>query len=215
MIYVASSWRNQGITPVVQALRGAGLEVFDFREEDGGGFGWREIDPEWQAWTPEIYRKKLSHDRAIQAFNWDMSHLKAADGVVLVLPCGRSAHLELGYAIGAGKPTCILLAPGEPELMYRAANCLALTIDEVLAYWKGGRDIEAGDSVHHYPSGEKWFLLGVNEGRGEVCPAGWPHTIARLNDCALIEKGDGVKAEELEARERLFGGAWDKATVKA
>lgn len=53
------------------------------------------------------------------------------DCCVLVLPCGRSAHLELGYAIGAGKPTFILLAEGEPELMYKMSPYLCADMDEL------------------------------------------------------------------------------------
>ena len=45
-----------------------------------------------------------------------------ADAFVLLMPCGRSAHLEAGWAIGAGKPTAILLSAGEPELMYKMAD---------------------------------------------------------------------------------------------
>ena len=46
--------------------------------------------------------------------------MKWADACVLVLPCGRSAHLEAGWFVGAGKPLHILqLDREEPELMYR------------------------------------------------------------------------------------------------
>ena len=57
-----------------------------------------------------------------------------ADTFVLVLPCGRSAHLEAGWAIGAGKPTAILLNEErfEPELMYRMADLLAVETQEVI-----------------------------------------------------------------------------------
>jgi hypothetical protein len=48
-----------------------------------------------------------------------------ADGCVLVLPCGRSAHLKAGWFVGAGKPLWIMLddaSPIEPELMYKMSN---------------------------------------------------------------------------------------------
>jgi nucleoside 2-deoxyribosyltransferase len=51
-----------------------------------------------------------------------MDALNAADVTVLVLPCGRSAHLEAGYTAGQGKPVVILLDQTfEPELMYKMA----------------------------------------------------------------------------------------------
>lgn len=122
-VYVASSWRCQRQPLVVKALRGA-ADVYDFREPvpGGAGFSWREIDPEWQSWSPDRFVANLDHPIAVGGFRADMNALQACDACVLVMPCGRSAHLELGYAIGAGKPTAILLEDGEPELMYAMAD---------------------------------------------------------------------------------------------
>ena len=65
----------------------------------------------------------LDHPIAVQGFASDFTALQGADALLLVLPCGRSAHLEAGWAIGAGKPTAILIPePMEPELMYRMAD---------------------------------------------------------------------------------------------
>jgi hypothetical protein len=50
----------------------------------------------------------------------------------MVQPCGRSAALELGWAAGAGKPTIVLLAAAEPELMLKMADYFCLTIEEVI-----------------------------------------------------------------------------------
>ena len=59
--------------------------------------------------------------------------MNRADTFVLVLPCGKSAHLELGWAVGAGKRTAILLEdPVEPELMYRMVDHLAPNMQALL-----------------------------------------------------------------------------------
>ena len=58
--------------------------------------------------------------------------MESADVVVLVMPCGRSAHLELGFAVGQGKPTIILLSDGEPELMYKMVRSLVTSVEEVI-----------------------------------------------------------------------------------
>lgn len=123
-IYVASSWRNEQQPEIVRLLRGAGHEVYDFRNPRPGdhGFAWSEIDPEWQSWTPEQFRDALDHPIAGLGFLSDFRGMNWADCCVLVLPCGRSAHLEAGYFAGAGKPVYVLLADGEPELMYRLVN---------------------------------------------------------------------------------------------
>jgi len=115
-IYVASSWRNPWQPGVVQLLREEGHEVYDFRAPVAGdaGFSWREIDPLWQQWTPEQYRKNLRHPAAERGFRYDMDALEGCDACVLVQPCGTSAHLELGWAVGAGKRTAVLFPFGVP-----------------------------------------------------------------------------------------------------
>lgn len=142
-IYVASSWRNARQPEVVAGLRELGFDTFDFRNPSDGehGFHWSEIDPAWQEWTPESYRQRLTHPLAKVGFAKDMDALREADAVVLVNPCGRSAHLEIGWALGAGKPGIILLSDGEPELMYKMATAICTSIEEVyaaLADWKAG-----------------------------------------------------------------------------
>ena len=138
-VYVASSWRNDRQPAVVEALQAAGYEVYDFRHPTPGdsGFHWSEIDPNWHRWDADTYREALGHPVARHGFRNDMNALMEADVVVLVLPCGRSAHLELGHACGSGKPTAILLAnDNEPELMYRMVTLLANDVIEVIEWLK-------------------------------------------------------------------------------
>ena len=134
-VYVASSWRNAKQPLVVKALRGI-AEVYDFRQPCRGatGFAWSDIDPEWKSWSPAEFAEHLDHPLAVDGFRADMNALKAADACVLVMPCGRSAHLELGYCIGAGKPTAILLTDGEPELMYAMADLVTDKLDRVFMW---------------------------------------------------------------------------------
>lgn len=140
-IYVASSWRNDAQQGVVHTLRTAGFDVYDFKHPKPGddGFHWSEIDPAWQSWTPEQYIKALEHPVAEDGFKSDMDALVWADTCVLVMPCGRSAHLELGYAIGAGHNTAILLSDAEPELMYKMADLVTPSMMELLE-WLGVED---------------------------------------------------------------------------
>lgn len=137
MIYVASSWRNPLQQGVLLALRAAGFEVYDFRNPapNEHGFSWRETDPDgnWMDWTPEEFRTALGHPVSEKGFKFDMDALMACDQCVLVLPCGRSAHLELGYAVGAGKETFVLmLEQSEPELMYKMVDHICLNMHELL-----------------------------------------------------------------------------------
>ena len=99
------------------------------------GFHWSEVDPEWEDWEAGEYKMALDHPVVEQGFQRDFNAMQWADAFVLVMPCGRSAHLEAGWAIGQGKPTCVLLENrNEPELMYKMADHLALTQMDLLAW---------------------------------------------------------------------------------
>lgn len=123
-IYLASSWRNPDQPEAVRLLRGKGHEVYDFRnpEEGNKGFAWSAIDPDWQNWTVSEFAKALKHPVAEEGYLFDKMALDWCDVLVLLLPCGKSAHLEAGYASGQGKPVCIVMDSGEPELMYKLAS---------------------------------------------------------------------------------------------
>lgn len=139
-IYVASSWRNEKQSDVVAALREHGHNVYDFKHPEEGdiGFHWSEIDPDWKNWTPEQYRNNLTHPIAVDGYKKDYHAMMWADACVLVMPCGRSAHLEAGYFVGANKTLIILIDEGEPELMYKLADMVCITIDEVCNFLDGG-----------------------------------------------------------------------------
>jgi hypothetical protein len=133
-VYVASSWRNLLQSSVVLALRKCGHEVYDFRHPKPGndGFSWSSIDLRWKDWTPEEYREALNHPLAKAGYALDIGALRACDACVLVLPSGRSASWEFGYAMGQGKRGYVLtLQNCEPELMYSEATILT-SIDELL-----------------------------------------------------------------------------------
>jgi len=56
-----------------------------------------------------------------------------ADADVLVLPSGRSAHLEAGWFVGQGKGLVILLnGATKPELMYKMADKICLNLEEAV-----------------------------------------------------------------------------------
>lgn len=108
-LYVASSWRNVWQPEIVRLLRAKGHEVYDFKNPRPGdsGFHWSEIDPEWKHWNPERYRAALKEPIAERGFASDMDALRECEACILVQPCGTSAHLELGWAAGAGKRTAV------------------------------------------------------------------------------------------------------------
>lgn len=133
-IYVASSWRNEYQPGVVSLLREHGHEVYDFRNPSTGGpagaqdtgFSWQQCDPNWPSATDsdeemfERYERMLRHPLAKIGFGSDVRAMRWANTCVLVMPCGRSAHLEAGWMSRVADlvvyfPT---MRDFEPELMY-------------------------------------------------------------------------------------------------
>lgn len=143
-VYLASSWKNPIYDVLSAVLTAAGIDHYNFRNPpNGAGFGWEQL-PEFPvidgSADRDTYRKMLEHPIAAAGFEADFSAMEKADTFVLVLPCGKSAHLELGWAVGAGKRTAILLEdPIQPELMYRMVDHLSPSVHELLG-WLGVED---------------------------------------------------------------------------
>lgn len=145
-IYVASSWRNTMQIAVVAALRAAGNEVYDFKNPREGetGFSWTDVGmPSYDRGTngevpEEEYLMALRHPIAVNGFESDFEAMEWADTCVLVLPCGRSAHLEAGWFVGNGRKLVILLDGPfvTPELMYRMADFVTPTLFDLLGWFE-------------------------------------------------------------------------------
>jgi hypothetical protein len=143
-VYVASSWRNPYHPAVIEILKAAGIDHYDFRNPPGrAGFGWEQIGgtPFSEGESVDNYLKMIEHPVAIEGYDADYAAMQKADTFVLILPCGKSAHLELGWAVGAGKRTAVLLLedPMTPELMYRMVDHLSPSVHDLLG-WLGVED---------------------------------------------------------------------------
>ena len=135
-IYVATSWRNDLQPRVVKSLRAAGYEVYDFRNPpNGNGFSFGELTlapPPYEI-QPYEFIQTLQHPRAKEGFDSDYQAMQKADIFVLVLPCERDAHLELGWVVGVGKETHILLDnPCRASLMYQMVDHIHPDLDSLL-----------------------------------------------------------------------------------
>lgn len=113
VIYLIGSLRNLDVPKVGEYIRQhTGCEVFD---------EWWTGSEDADDWLRDYFRfRKLSYKDAIHSYaarntyNFDRKHLDRADLGVMVMPAGKSGHLELGYLIGSGKPGYILF-DSEPE----------------------------------------------------------------------------------------------------
>lgn len=130
MIYLMGSMRSERVRAVASTLRAYRHEVFDDWHSPGP-----EADDYWQTYEKargRTYREALNGAHAWNVFQFDRTNLNRANTGILVMPAGKSAHMELGYLIGQGKPGYILLEQ-EPErwdIMYRFATDVFYNIDD-------------------------------------------------------------------------------------
>lgn len=128
-IYLASSWANSvAVRGIAAYLEEQGFEVDAFcrSSDERYSFHWSEFvdtEEELQQYDALSF---LDDPRVRRAFNEDKRWLDWANTVVMVMPCGRSSHLEAGYAVGQGKRLFIFgeFAKGEFDVMYGFANGL-------------------------------------------------------------------------------------------
>lgn len=112
VIYLIGSLRNPKVPEIGNYLRSLGLEVFDdwFAAGPIADDSWQE----YEKGRGHTFEEALKGYAARHVFSFDYTHLNRSTHGILVLPAGKSGHLELGYLIGKGKPGYILL-DGEPE----------------------------------------------------------------------------------------------------
>lgn len=131
-LYLIGSMRNPKVPKLGIELRKHGYDVFDDWHCSGP-----EADDFWQAYEKErgrSYKEALAGEHARNVFEFDQHHIDASDALVLVMPAGKSAHMELGYARGKGKKTYVLFEE-EPErfdIMYRFATAVCFSVEELL-----------------------------------------------------------------------------------
>ena len=134
VVYVIGSLRNPRVPDVAKTLRlRTGWDIFDdwYAAGPNADDHWRDYE---QARGHTLAEALKGHS-ARHVFEYDKSHLDRADYGVLVLPAGRSGHLELGYLVGQGKRVIILM-DGEPErydVMYQFADFVVSDMDALVA----------------------------------------------------------------------------------
>ena len=131
-IYIASSWKNPLHKVIVRVLRERGARIYDYRETNFL-FQWDDLDPNYSKWRPAEYLYALNTQKATNAFWRDMSALAASDAVVGLDPLGVSSALELGWAVGHGKPAVLLVEDTvKPELMSKMIPFRVCNLEELI-----------------------------------------------------------------------------------
>jgi nucleoside 2-deoxyribosyltransferase len=131
-VYIIGSLRNEKIPQVGNLLRANGWDAFD----DWYGAG-HEADDKWRDYENlrgRTHKDALFGYAARHVFAFDQYHLKRCDIAVLVMPAGKSGHLELGYFVGLGKPGFILFdgIPDRYDVMHQFATDVFNSQEELI-----------------------------------------------------------------------------------
>jgi hypothetical protein len=119
VIYLIGSLRDLKVAETGERIRKAtGYDIFD---------QWWTASPDADDWLRDYFKlRKLTYKDAVHSyaarhiFDFDKYHLDRSHAAVLLMPSGRSCHLELGYIIGQGKPGYVLFdeEPERVDIMY-------------------------------------------------------------------------------------------------
>ena len=131
-IYLIGALKNPEIPEIGIKLRELGFEVFD---------DWFSAGPRAdEHWNKHEKQKGRNFKEALYGFHartvleFDKAHLDRADVGILIMPAGKSGHVEFGYMAGKGKETYILFEeePSRYDVMLGFANNIFFSLDELI-----------------------------------------------------------------------------------
>lgn len=131
VVYLIGALKNKKIPLIGNELRKLGFEVFDdwFSPGPEADDFWRE----YEKTKTSSYKQALNGWAAKHIFEFDKHHLDRSDITILVMPAGKSGHLELGYCVGRGKITYVLFdeEPERWDIMYQFANDVFFDLEDL------------------------------------------------------------------------------------
>lgn len=136
-IYLIGSLRNPTVPELGNELRLLGYDVFDdwYAAGEIADDSWRD----YEKGRGHNFQQALNGYAAHHVFDFDIYHLNQSDIGILLLPAGKSGHMELGYLIGRARP-CYIVYTEEParfDVMYLMADKVFASTKELLDHLKG------------------------------------------------------------------------------
>jgi len=135
-LYLIGSLRNPLIPTFANQIVEAGFEVFaDWHNPGPDADDFHRDYAKARGWS---YRQFLEGYAAKSIFEFDKFHMDRCDAAVLLMPAGKSGHLELGYTIGRGKPGYLVFEeePERYEIMVQFATQIFFSRQEFLNFLK-------------------------------------------------------------------------------
>ncbi len=115
--FVSGRWRNrENVLELTQKIRAKGYSVYCFLETSPSMYG-EKNDPE--AEMASFEKRDWRNDEYVQEiFHKDMLGEKQSEVFIMLLPVGKSCHIEAGVAYGLGKKCILIGEQKEAESLY-------------------------------------------------------------------------------------------------
>lgn len=122
--YIASSSKNkEKIIELTTKLREKGKTVYSFLE----------TNPLEKHISEEVDVKNWRESEINKAiFEKDIKPLKESETLILLLPAGKSGHIEAGIMYGLGRKCILVGEPEETDSLYLIFNEVYANIDEFI-----------------------------------------------------------------------------------
>lgn len=133
--FVASRYRNKPeVLRLTKGLEEKGKKVYCFMLSDASVKHVGEISENTEEQMKRYEsRENWQKDPAIQEiFESDMQALRESDVLIMLLPAGKSVHIEAGAAYGMGKKCILIGEQKETESLYLIFDEMYPTIEAFL-----------------------------------------------------------------------------------
>lgn len=207
VVYLIGSLRNKRIPELAKKIREENPDVEVFDDWFAAG---PEADDYWKQYEQDrgrTYQEALQGYAAKHVFDFDRFHLDRATHIILVLPAGKSGHMEAMYGQygAAGNPrVAILLDPEDVrwDVMYQFIPTI-LNNDEEINDWLNDDSIPTRrtGTPQFVPTGHRVFGLLPERSRGSgavVLPRD-KATPSRSTDALGSKQVAGTSGQDHEA----------------
>jgi len=133
--YIAARWRNkEKVLELARKIETKNKKVYNFVEGDGTSYELQHAEKELPT---EKFMQKFENipdwkndPRVKEIFDVDMKAIKQSEKLVLLLPAGKSSHIEAGVAYGMGKKCIVIGEQKEAESLYLIFSEFYNSIDD-------------------------------------------------------------------------------------
>ncbi|PIW36596.1 MAG: hypothetical protein COW24_04530 [Candidatus Kerfeldbacteria bacterium CG15_BIG_FIL_POST_REV_8_21_14_020_45_12] len=130
--FIVARYRNkEQAIDLADRLRAAKKTVYCFAESEPSAQHVAVLDDDTEAAMAafESIENWREDPRVRDIFETDMEALRASDAVVVLMPVGKSGHIESGVAYGLGKQTIMIGEQVETESLYLIFDQEFSTVD--------------------------------------------------------------------------------------